>query len=111
MKVRASFVTVASSAVVFLVSAYTHSGMYSVHADSLARYEAITSYCEKADPGSAAEYASRLASLTDGHSGDELANARNSAKYRNALSQAGATLAAASTATAINGCTEFLADQ
>jgi len=111
MKVRASFLAVAGSAVVVLVSAYTHSFLYSLHADSLARYEAITSYCEKADPGSAAEYVSRLASLTYGHSDDELAGHRSSARYRNALAQAHVTLSNASVSTGLRGCTEFLAEK
>jgi plasmid stabilization system protein ParE len=111
MKVRASFLTVASSAVVLLVSAYTHSRMHALPADSLARFEAITSYCEKTDPASAAEYASKLVSFTRRHSEDELAGDRSSAKYRNALADANATLAAAAMDTGLRGCNEFLAEQ
>ena len=110
MKVRASFLAVASSAVVVLVSAYTHSSLYSLHADSLARYEAIASYCEKADPDSASEYVSKLSSFTYGHSDDELAGDRSSDKYRKALTQANAMLSNASVSTGIKGCTEFLAE-
>ena len=111
MKVRASFLAVASSAVLVLVSAYAHSSLYLLPADSLARYDAITSYCEKADPGSASEYVSKLTSLTGGHSEDELAGDRSSDKYRKALAQANATLSSASVSTGLKGCTEFLAEK
>ena len=111
MKVRASFLTIASSTVVVLVSAYAHSRTHALPADSLARYEAITSYCEKADPFSAQDYASRLASFTSGHSDDEVAGDRTSDRYRIALAEANVTLSAASMDTGLKGCTEFLADR
>jgi hypothetical protein len=112
MKMRASFLAVAGSAVIVLVSALAQTRLHAaLHADSLARYEAITSYCEKADPESASGYASKLASLTGGHSGEELAGARSSVSYRNAMAQADATLSAASPAPGVSGCTEFLAEK
>jgi hypothetical protein len=112
MKVRASFLAVAGSAVVVLVSALAQSTVHSaLHADSLARYDAITSYCEKADPASAAQYVSKLESLTSGHSENEIAADRNSAKYRDAMAQAHDTLSKASPVTGVKGCTEFLAEK
>jgi hypothetical protein len=112
MKVRASFLAVAGSAIVVLVSTLAQSRIHpGLQADSLARYEAITSYCEKADPGSAAEYVSKLASFTAGRSDKELALDRASAHYRNAMAQANATLSMASPSTGVKGCTEFLAEK
>jgi hypothetical protein len=109
---RASFLAVATSAVVVLVSTWSETRTRSVlHSDSLARYEAITSYCGKIDPGSATEYAARLEDLTRGHSADEILTSRTSDRYRGAMAEANATLASASRNTAINGCTEFLAEK
>ena len=112
MKMRASFLAVAGSAIIVLVSGLAQAGIRSaLHADSLARYEAITSYCEKADPNSAAEYVSKLASLTNGHSQMELAQDRASAKYGAAMAQANATLSMATPSIGLSGCTEFLAEK
>ena len=46
---KASFTAVSASAVVVLVSTWAQTR--TLHSDTLARYEAITSYCEQADPG------------------------------------------------------------
>jgi hypothetical protein len=106
---RASFLAVATSAVVVLVSlAETRT---TLHPDSLARYEAISSYCGKIDPGSASDYAARLEGMTRGHSAGEIHSNRTSSQYRDAMAEANATLARASYTTAVNGCTEFLAEK
>jgi len=112
MKVRASFLAVAGSAIVVLVSSLAQTRIHpAIHADALARYEAITSYCEKADPDSASEYVSKLTSFTAGRSEKELALDRGSAQYRSAMEQANAILSQASPSTRVKGCTEFLAEK
>lgn len=107
---RASFLAVAASSVVVLVSTFAQTKLR-LHPDTLARYEAIASYCQKADPASASQYTAVLASLVQGHSQDEIAVDRNSEKYRAAMSEANITLSNASTDTVIKGCIEFLADK
>jgi hypothetical protein len=106
---RASFLAVAASSVVVLVSTFAQT-KFPLHPDTLARYEAISSFCEKADPLSASQYAAVLANLTQGHSPQEIARNRDSGKYYHALSEAYFTLSNASTDIAIKGCTEFLAE-
>jgi hypothetical protein len=108
---RASFLAVATSAVVVLVSLAETRTTPALPPDSLARYEAITAYCGKIDPGSALEYAAKLEGLTRGHSALEIGAERVSSRYRNAMSQARATLASASYTTAVNGCSEFLNEE
>lgn len=105
---RASFLAVAASSVVVLVSTFAQTKL-ALHPDTLARYEAITSYCEKADSPSAAEYASVLSNLTQGHSQREIAGDRSTARYHRALLEANGMLSNASTATGLRGCSEFLA--
>ena len=106
---RASFPAVAASAVVVLVSTWAQTR--TLHSDTLARYEAITSYCEQADPASASQYGLKLEGLTRGHSSDEIVADRSTARYRNAMAQANATLSRASSATGASGCSEFLAEK
>jgi hypothetical protein len=106
---RASFPAVAASAVIVLVSTWAQTR--TLHSDTLARYEAITSYCEQADPASAAQYGLKLADLTRGHSTQEIAADRSSSSYRNAMAQANATLSKASLTTGESGCSEFLAEK
>ena len=109
---RASFLAVATSAVVVLVSTWSETRtLPALHPDSLARYDAITSYCGKIDPGSASEYAAKLEDMTRGHSADEIVSRRTSDRYRDAMAEADATLRSASRDTALNGCTEFLAEK
>jgi len=109
---RASFTAVCASAVVVLASAWAETRtLPTLHSDSLARYEAITSYCEKTDPAAAPQYDLKLADLTRGHSSDEMAVDRNSASYRNAMAEANVTLSKASTVTGVKGCGEFLAQK
>ena len=109
---RASFWAVSASAVVVLVSAWAENRTpLALYPDSLARYEAITAYCQKVDSSSASQYVAKLAALTSGRSSDALAADRTSPKYLQALAQADMTLSKASSATGINGCTEFLAEK
>lgn len=109
---KASFLAVGASVAVVLVSAWAETRtLPTLHSGSLARYEAITSYCEKVVPNSASQYGAKLAGLTAGLSIDELLNDRNSGKYREAMVEANATLAKASPATGIRGCSEFLAEK
>ena len=82
-----------------------------LHPDTLARYEAITSYCGEVDPASAPQYAAKLNGLTQGWSANEIAAKRASGGYRDAMAQADDTLSQASHTTALNGCTEFLAEK
>lgn len=107
---KASFLAVAATSVVVLVSTFAQTRP-PLHPDTLARYEAITAYCEKADPPSAAQYAGVLANLTQGHTREEISNDRSSRRYRNAMLEANATLSRASSNTAINGCAEFLSEE
>jgi len=107
---RASFLAVAATSVVVLVSTLAQTRP-PVHADTLARYEAITTYCEKVDPASTTQYAAVLSNLTQGHTSQEIAAGRNSRQYRSALAEANGTLSRASTDTGIKGCTEFLTEE
>ena len=106
---RASFPAVAASAVIVLVSTWAQTR--TLHSDTLARYEAITSYCEQADPALASQYGLKLEGLTRGHSNDEIAADRSTASYRNAMAQANTTLSKASSTTGAKGCSEFLAEK
>lgn len=107
---KASFLAVAASSVVVLVSTFAQTKP-PLHPDTLARYEAIATYCEKADPLSAAQYATVLGNLTQGHSEGEIAGDRQSGRYRAAMTEARITLSNASMDTAIKGCSEFLAEK
>ena len=108
---KASFVAVCATSAVVLVSAFAGTRTPPrLHPESLARIEAITSYCEKADPSSESLYVSKLAGVTRGHSEDEIQRDRNSAKYHQAMAQANETLAKVSEGTAARACNEFLAE-
>jgi hypothetical protein len=82
----------------------------SIHPESLARIEAITSYCEKADPKSESQYLAKLTGLTHDHSEDEIRSGRNTSNYRQAMAQANETLLKVSQITGVRACTEFLAE-
>jgi hypothetical protein len=73
--------------------------------------EAVTTYCQKADPASGPLYRDKLAAAMRGQSESEIAGDRNSSAYIKALAQANKTLAEVSDRTGVNGCAEFLADQ
>ena len=108
---RASFSAVVVSAVVVLMSAWAQTRTPAkLHPDSLARMEAITSYCEKADPASGPEYRSKLSDLTRGHSSVEIQADRSTSRYQKATVQANETLLSASPATGVKACTEFLTE-
>lgn len=109
---KASSLAVCATGAVVLLSAFAGTRTSpKLHPESLARFEAITSYCASLDPADRPRYASRLADLTRGHSVDEIAEERNSAKYHQAMLEANRTLAKASQATGIKGCSEFLAQK
>jgi len=108
---KASFLAVCGTAVVMLVSALAETKTTPrVEPESLARMDAITSYCEKVDPASEAGYRSKLNDLVSGHSSDELLADRAGAKYRKAMTQANETLARVSPWTEAKSCGEFLAE-
>lgn len=108
---KASVFAVGSTAVVVLVSALAETRPFTgIHPESLARFEAITSYCEKVDPGFGSEYAEKLAGFTRGQPEDQIQAERNSVKYRDAMSEAKSVLSNAATSTGLKGCTTFLAE-
>jgi len=83
----------------------------SLHPESLARIEAITSYCEKADPKSESQYQAKLAGLIHDHSEDEIRRDRNTTKYRQGMAQANETLSKTTQITGVRACAEFLAEK
>jgi hypothetical protein len=108
---KASFFAVCAAAVVLLVSAFAETRTSStIHADSLARFEAITSYCEKANPNAGSEYLSKLVAVTRGHSDDEIEHDRHTPSYQAAMAQANETLSRTSPQTGVRACSEFLAE-
>ncbi|HEY1987102.1 MAG TPA: hypothetical protein VGG85_16930 [Terracidiphilus sp.] len=109
---KASFSAVCATAVVVFVSAYAETRTSpQLHPASLARTEAITSYCEKVDPDSDSLYLSRLTAKMRGHSVAEIQRDRDSLEYREALAQAHETLTKTRPGTAIKACSEFLAQK
>jgi hypothetical protein len=82
----------------------------SIHPESLARIEAITSDCEKADPKSESQYLAKLAGLTHDHSEDEILRDRDTSTYQRAMAQANETLLKVSQITGARACAEFLAE-
>lgn len=109
---KASFSAACATGVVVLVSAYGGTRTSpAIHPESLARIEAITSYCAKADPSSESQYVSKLAAVMHGHSQDEIQRDRSSAKYQRALAQANDMLASVPSTNGVRACTEFLADK
>lgn len=108
---RASVLAVFGTAVVVLVSALAEPRTPpSLHPDSLARFEAISSFCEKADPTDASQFAAKLAGVTFGHSENEIQGDRQSVKYQHAMTQADETLSRVLPGDAVRACTEFLGD-
>jgi hypothetical protein len=108
---RASVLAVFGTAVVVLVSALAEPRTPpSLHPDSLARFDAITSFCAKADPIDASQFAAKLTGVTIGHSDDEIQSNRQSIRYQHAMTQADETLSTVLPGDAVRACTEFLAD-
>lgn len=107
---RASVLAVFGTAVVVLVSALAEPRTPSLHPDSLARFDAVASFCEKADPIDASQFEAKLAGVTIGHSEDEIQRSRQSIKYQHAMTQADETLSRVLPGDAVRACTEFLAD-
>ena len=109
---RASFLAVGAAGAVLLLSAFAGTRTSrKLQPESLARFEAITSYCGTVDPASRPLYESRLADLTQGHSQDEIAADHDSRNYRQAMVEANQTLSTASQRTGLRGCSEFLAQK
>ena len=107
---KASVTAVCATAAIVLVSTLAETRTpHTLQPASLARFEAITSYCEKADPSAESLYLSKLAGLTTGHSEQEILADRNTSDYQRAMAQAGDVLSRASQATAVKACGEFLA--
>ncbi len=109
---RSSVSAVYLAAAVALISAFAGKRTTSkLQPESLARTEAITTYCEKVDPNALALYSSKLGGVMRGHSEAEIQNNRNSARYQQAMARAGQALANASYDTGIRACGEFLAER
>jgi hypothetical protein len=107
---KSSVLTFGVLAVVGLATALAGTKTSStIHPATLARIEAITSYCEKANPKWESQYREKLAALRYDHSGDELERAREKSKYRNAMEQATETLSMATQITGRRACAEFAA--
>jgi hypothetical protein len=109
---KASFIAVGATAAVVLASALADTRTApKLNPASLARVEAVTSYCENVDPSSDSEYVSRVAVAMRGHSDAEVRQARESGPYRQALSQANQALAKVPPSSAIRACNEYLAEK
>lgn len=109
---KSSFIAVCTAAAVVLASALAETRTAPrLNVASLARVEAVTSYCENVDPVSDSEYVSRVAGTMRGHSDSEVRSARNSGEYRLAFTQANDTLARVPASSAVRACTEFLAEK
>ena len=109
---KASFAAVLATSVVVLASALAETRTPpALHPASLARVEAVTSYCENVDPASDSEYLTRVAVAMRGHSDAEVRQARNSSEYQQALVQANETLSKVPASSAVRACTEYLAEK
>jgi hypothetical protein len=109
---KASFVAVCATSVVVLASALADTRRAPrLDAASLARVEAVSSYCENVDPASDSEYVSTVARAMRGHSDAEVNQARNTSQYLQALAQANETLAKVPAKSAVRSCTEYLAEK
>ncbi len=109
---KTSFLAVCGTGAVVLLSAFAGTRTSpKLQPDTLARIEAITSYCGTADPSARPLYLSKLADLTRGYPAQEMAADRNSSQYRLAAMEANETLAKASHRAGIRGCSEFLAEK
>jgi hypothetical protein len=109
---KSSFIAVCATAAVVLASALAETRTAPrLNAASLARVEAVTSYCENVDPASDSEYVTRVAVAMRGHSDAEVRLARNSSEYRQSQAEANETLAKVPASSAIRACTEYLAEK
>lgn len=82
-----------------------------IHPESLARIEAIVSYCEKADPNTQSRYLSKLLGVTSGHSQEEIQRDRETSRYRLAMAEANEVLSKVTEGTGIRACTDFLTEK
>ena len=109
---KTNFSAVCVLAVVGLATALANTRTSStIRPESLARIEAITSYCEKADPKAESQYVANLAGLMRNHSEDEIQRDRSTIKYRQAKTQASETLLKVTQITGVRACAEFLAEK
>ena len=108
---RAILSTICVLTGVVLTSALAETRTTTIYPESLARIEAITSYCGEVDPKSMSLYLSKLTGLTRGHSEDEIQRARTTSSYRSGWAQADKTLSRATQPTAIRACSEFLEEK
>lgn len=107
---KASFLAVSATGAVVLLSAFAGTRTSpKLHPESLARFEAITSYCGGIQPDANERFQLRLARMVSGHSPDELRDDRNTSAYQAAKREANETLARTSHGTAVRACSEFLA--
>jgi hypothetical protein len=109
---KSNFSAVCVLAVIGLASALARTKTSSaIHPESLARIEAITSYCEKADPKSESPYMAQLAVFVRDHSEAEIQRDRNTSAYRQAMAQANETLSKVTQITGVRACAEFVAER
>jgi hypothetical protein len=109
---RSSFIAVSATAAVVLASALAETRTApTLNPASLARVEAVASYCENVDPASDSEYVTGVAVAMRGHSDAEVRLARSSGEYRQALVQANETLSRVPANSAVRACTEYLAEK
>lgn len=109
---QASFLAVCGTAAIMLVSALAEGpARPALHPESLARQEAITAFCAKADPASQTDYAAKLASALNGRSDGEIQRDRATRRYKRAMAQANQVLSQVPVgADATTACSNFLAE-
>ncbi len=108
---KASFTAVCATAVVVAASAVAGTQPSAgIRPEKLARVEAITSYCEKANPAASHFYLAKLTGVTQGHSNEELQRSRASGAYLRAFNEASLTLSRVTGQTGAKGCRDYLSD-
>jgi len=109
---KASPLAVVATGIVVLLTSFAGTKTSpGIKPESLARLEAITSYCATIDPQDQHLFLSKLSDSTRGDFPGEIQAERNTTGYRDALLEANKTLAQASSNTGVQGCTEFLAEK
>jgi hypothetical protein len=77
-------------------------------APGMATADGILSYCKRIDARSAAQYATRLDSITQGHSSGEVKDIRESKIYKASLAVINNQLLKVSAPTGLNACMSYL---
>jgi hypothetical protein len=109
---KAHFAAVCATAIVVLASGLAETRTApTLHPASLARVDAITSYCKTIDPASHSEYVAKVAGMLRGHSDAEVQQDRNSREYRQAMNQAEETLGKVTSSSAVRACAEYRAER